>query len=248
MLGDQPAELDRPDHECDRDRQARDRDVVEDLANRLGERPAVGEVHERAVDGVQQRHAGGEQDRQAQDRVPRQPRGARAPASTSSATSVAVSKPSPNSTPIGYICRAGDRLGQPAEEPVHQAAACRAAARAGLVVAARRISRKTFRIPTRITRLIAAITYRNVPDTSRPDPAGDLVQAGAVVLDRPGERPDPEREQERQREHDRRVARARTRTRRSSGACPRTSACGSCCRSRRCGRRRTRDASRACTP
>ena len=71
--GEQAAELDRPDHERDGDRQARDRDVVEDLADRLRERPAVGEVHERAVDRVHQRHPGGEQDRQAQDRVPRQP-------------------------------------------------------------------------------------------------------------------------------------------------------------------------------
>ena len=57
----------------DRDREAGDGDVVEDLADRLGERPAVGEVHERAVDGVQQRHPGGEQHRQAEDRVPGQP-------------------------------------------------------------------------------------------------------------------------------------------------------------------------------
>ena len=70
---DQSAELDRADHDRDRDRQAGDREVVEDLADRLGERPAVGEVHERAVDRVHQRHPGGEQDRQAQDRVPRQP-------------------------------------------------------------------------------------------------------------------------------------------------------------------------------
>ena len=57
LRGEQAAELDRADHERDRDREAGDGDVVEDLAHRLRERPAVGEVHERAVDRVEQRHA-----------------------------------------------------------------------------------------------------------------------------------------------------------------------------------------------
>ena len=57
---------------------AGDGEVVIDLAHGLGEGPAVGEVHERAVDRVEQRHAGGEEHRQAEDRVPRQPRAGRA--------------------------------------------------------------------------------------------------------------------------------------------------------------------------
>ena len=114
----------RADDQRDRDREAGDGDVVVDLADRLGERPAVGEVHERAVDGVQQAHAGREQDRQARGsrrtaaRTPRRRRPGRA-----APTSVAVSKPRPNSTPIGYICHGlvTDFVGA-AEEAVHEAA------------------------------------------------------------------------------------------------------------------------------
>jgi hypothetical protein len=44
VLGDQSAELDRPGHERDGGGQTGDGDVVEDLADGLGERPAVGEL------------------------------------------------------------------------------------------------------------------------------------------------------------------------------------------------------------
>jgi soluble P-type ATPase len=73
FLADEAEDLDGADEEGDEYRQARDRHVVVDLADRLGERPVVGEVHEAAVDGVEQAHPGGEQDRQRQDRVERQP-------------------------------------------------------------------------------------------------------------------------------------------------------------------------------
>ena len=66
-----------------------------------------------------------------------------------------------------------------------------------------RISRDTLRtIPTRITRLSAAITYRNVPDTLVPIQVRDAVQRRAVVLHRAAQRTNADREQERQREHD----------------------------------------------
>ena len=57
----------------------------------------------------------------------------------------------------------------------------------------------------RITRLRAAIRYRNVPETSVPIQPGHLVQRRAVVRDLAAERPDAEREQEREHEDDRRV-------------------------------------------
>ena len=44
-----------------------DGEVVEDLADGVGEGPAVGEVHEGAVDRVEQGHACCEQDREAED-------------------------------------------------------------------------------------------------------------------------------------------------------------------------------------
>ena len=61
---------DRADDEADRHGQPGDGQVVVDLADRVEERPAVGQVHEQPVGGVHERHARGEQDRQADDRVP----------------------------------------------------------------------------------------------------------------------------------------------------------------------------------
>ena len=54
-----------------------DDQVVVDLAHRPGERPAVGEVHETSVQGVEQGHPAGEQQRQGQHRVPGQALGGR---------------------------------------------------------------------------------------------------------------------------------------------------------------------------
>ena len=128
-------QLDPADQQRDRDRQPGDRDVVEDLAHRLGERPAVGEVHERAVERVEQRHAGREQDRQAQDRVERQPAAAApAPASTSSATSVAVSNPSPNRQPERvHVPRLAHRARGAPVEAVHDARRSSSRLQLGLV-------------------------------------------------------------------------------------------------------------------
>ena len=72
LAGEQPGDLDGPDQEGGGDRQARDDDVVVHLAHRAGEGPAVGEVHEAPVQGVEQGHAPGEQQRQRQDGVPGQ--------------------------------------------------------------------------------------------------------------------------------------------------------------------------------
>src|SRR6266498_1663236 len=56
----QPDDLEATDVQRHRDGEEGDGDVVVHLADRLGEGPTVGEVHERAVHGVQQGHAGGE--------------------------------------------------------------------------------------------------------------------------------------------------------------------------------------------
>src|ERR1019366_7515029 len=52
LLGEDRDELDAADQQGDGHGQSRDGDVVVDLADRFGERPAIGEVHERAVDVV----------------------------------------------------------------------------------------------------------------------------------------------------------------------------------------------------
>ena len=54
LLGGDRREMDRAGDEGGGDRQARDGDVVEDLADRVGEGPGVREVHEGAVDRVEQ--------------------------------------------------------------------------------------------------------------------------------------------------------------------------------------------------
>src|SRR5271157_2056365 len=65
QFGGQHAEdLDGADDERRADGQPGDDQVVVDLADRPGERPAVGEVHEQAVQRVEQHHAAAEQERQ----------------------------------------------------------------------------------------------------------------------------------------------------------------------------------------
>ena len=59
------------------------------------------------------------------------------PASTSRPTSVAVSKPRPNSRPTGYICHGlVTALVTPAEDPVHEPAVVELVLERGLVVVA----------------------------------------------------------------------------------------------------------------
>src|SRR5438067_5388518 len=60
---DELKQLGAADAERDRHRERRDGDVVVDLPNRVGERPAVRVAHERAVGGVEQRHSGREEQR-----------------------------------------------------------------------------------------------------------------------------------------------------------------------------------------
>src|ERR1700722_974692 len=61
LLGNQAEDLDGTDEQGDEDGQARDGEVVIDLADGLRKGPVVGEVHEAAVDGVEETHAGGEE-------------------------------------------------------------------------------------------------------------------------------------------------------------------------------------------
>ena len=123
LLGQQAQQFDAADDQRDRHRQPGDRDVVVHLAHRLGERPAVGEIHERAVDGVQQAHARGEKNRKAQDRVPRQAgRGAGAGENEQRDFGGGVEAESEQHAEGIHLPRLRDRLGEAAEEPVHEAA------------------------------------------------------------------------------------------------------------------------------
>src|SRR5260221_3451018 len=75
-LGDEAERLDAADGGGGHDRDEGDGQVVIELAQRLHEGPAIGAEYENAVGGVDQRHAGGEQRREDQDRPDRQPLGA----------------------------------------------------------------------------------------------------------------------------------------------------------------------------
>jgi len=71
VLGEQAEDLDSADEEADGDGQRGGGEGVVHRANRVEERPAVRQVHEQSDSGVHDHHAGGEQDRQGQDGVPR---------------------------------------------------------------------------------------------------------------------------------------------------------------------------------
>ena len=138
LLGEHREQLDRADEQRHRDRQARDRDVVEDLAHRLGERPAVGEVHERAVERVEQRHPGGEQDRQAEDRVQRQPAGGAGAGQHQQRDLGRGVEPEPEQAAERvHVPRLAHRPGRAPVEAVHEARGCRAGLQLGLVEVAR---------------------------------------------------------------------------------------------------------------
>ena len=86
------------------------------------------------------------------------PAAAPEPAIVSRMTSVAVSKPSPKRKPTGYIWpgRLTDRVSRPRKRFISpRDSSCRSSSRSSYVPA--RIARKTRRMPTRATRLSAAM-------------------------------------------------------------------------------------------
>ena len=120
-LDDEPGEHEDADDEGDRDRQQRHGQVVEDLPDRLEERPAVGPRHEDAVGGVEQVHPRREEHRQDEDRTRAGRRRSRAGGQHEQATRVAVSKPSPMSRPTvrcqGLLTRRVTRPSSRARKP-----------------------------------------------------------------------------------------------------------------------------------
>src|SRR6185437_16144464 len=158
LAGQHAEQLDGADDERGADRQAGDDQVVVDLADRPGERPAVGEVHEGAVEGVEQHHAAGEQERQRQHGEVGQPldggigRGREQHDLGGGVEADTEDHPDEVQLP-GVV----DGAHEPAEEPVHQPA--------GLEL---RISRNTLKIPASTIRFSTAIRYRNAAETTVP--------------------------------------------------------------------------------
>jgi hypothetical protein len=117
----QAADLDRPDDERDGHRQTGDREVVKDLADRPGERPAVGEVHERAIDRVEQAHPCRKQDREAENGIPRQSRRARAAGDDEQGDlGRGVEAEAEEHPDRVHLRRFRDRPGEPSKEAVHE--------------------------------------------------------------------------------------------------------------------------------
>ena len=191
LLGEQAEQFDGADDQGDGDGQAGDGEVVVDLADRLGERPAVGEVHERAVDGVQQAHA----------------RRRTAPAGTGSRTRAGRRRRRCRPAPAGrprWRCRSRGRTAGRAgtsatglvidfmtrpRMPVHEAAVVqlllerrpRRSGRARICAEHLPDARPGSR------RLMTAMTYRNVPETVVPIRPVTWCSRGVVVLDRVGQ-------------------------------------------------------------
>ena len=118
-----PDQFDGADYECDGHRDRCDGEVVEDFAYRLGEIPAVGVVHEDAIGGVHQAHAGRKEDGQDQDCVERQVECGRASGEfEESDFGRRVEAESEQHADRVDVSGLGDRLGEAAEEAVHEPA------------------------------------------------------------------------------------------------------------------------------
>src|SRR5713101_7841836 len=68
LTRDQSKRLDAADHQCHQHRYRGNGQIVEQFAHRVAVRPAIGTQHQHAVSGVDQRHAGGEQRGENQQR------------------------------------------------------------------------------------------------------------------------------------------------------------------------------------
>ena len=171
-----------------------DRDVVEDLADGFRERPAVGEVHEHAVDRVDQAHPCGEQDRQHENRVERQAECGCAAGEDEQPDLGGGVEPEPEQHPDGVdLPRLADRAGQAAEEAVHEPARVEVLLQLGLVERAAPHPAEHRDDADEHDEVHQAEDPQEHPGHRRPDHPGDRVQHRRVVLDLPGQRLDARR-------------------------------------------------------
>ncbi len=120
--GQQAEDFDGADEERHHDGQAGDDQVVVDLADGAREGPAVGEVHEAAVGGVEQGHPPGEQQRQRQHGVPGQALGGRCRGGRQQQDLGGGVEAEPEDQPDQeHVPGLGDRPHEPAEETPHHA-------------------------------------------------------------------------------------------------------------------------------
>ena len=131
------------DEEGHEDRQTGDGEVVIDLPDRLGEGPVVGEVHETAVDGVEEAHARGEEDREREDGVEGQSSDDRAPGQDEERDLGGGVEPEAEENADGvHLPGRVDSSRQWAEEPVHEPPTVELSFELLVVVAALRASRE----------------------------------------------------------------------------------------------------------
>ena len=210
------------DEERDEHRQPGDGDVVVDLADRPGEGPAVGEVHEAAVDGVEQAHARrrtGSAATRSRRTAARSP--PPCPTSTSSATSVAVSKPSPKSNPIGYIFQGVSirRASGPKNRFISPRLLSCASSSASSYLPLTHLP-EDLDDPDQDDDVQRGDQVQEEARDRRADDVGDVVQPGAAVLHLVVQRADAEVQQHRHARTRSWSGRGRRRTRRYSGRLP----------------------------
>ena len=125
-----------PMNKRDEDREPGDGEVVIDLADRFGEGPVVGEVHETAVDGVKEAHPGRKEDRERENGVEGKASDRGRSGQHQERHLGGGVEPQAEEHPNRvHLPGCVDPLGIPAEEPVHQTAGIELALELGIVVA-----------------------------------------------------------------------------------------------------------------
>ena len=187
-LDDEPGEHEDADDEGDRDRQQRHGQVVEDLPDRLEERPAVGPRHEDAVGGVEQAHPRREEHRQDEDRVPGQDEGGRAGGQHEQGDLRGRVEAQPHEqTDRVEVPGLADPPGHPTQQPGQEAAVVQVVLQLRLVELAAAHPAEDRAMPTAATRFIRPMSTR----TFRPRPSRSARGSARPGTPRPGRRRRP---------------------------------------------------------
>src|SRR5579859_626418 len=188
-VGDDRDQLDGTDDQRDGDREPGDHDVVVDLAYWTGERPAVREVHEAAVDGVEQAHPRGEEYGQGQDRVPGQVEHRRPAREYQQGDLGRGVEPEPEQQPDRvHLPGLVDRLRGPGQDPVDEAALVEVVLERGLVVRPAAHLPEDLDDPDQDHQVDDPDEVEEDAGDRGADQAGRALQRRAVVLDLTGQR------------------------------------------------------------
>ena len=183
-VDDQPGEHDQPDDQGDGHRQQCDGQVVEDLAHRLEERPTVGPGHQDPVGRVEKTHAGREQHRQHEDRVPGQHERRRSGREHQQGDlGRGVEAQAHEQADRVEVPRLADPPGHAIEQPAEKAAVVQVPLESASSYSPVRIRRKTRAMPTAAVRFIRPMSSRNTPATIVPTSASVAPTWESLALD-----------------------------------------------------------------